>query len=509
LSVIRFITTFLGGKIPGGPWLLLILLGLFSITLWFVVRTSGMLEPWRVRQILVQGWATLIVGYFILWSVTKPESLPPTLLVTPFVDQTNEGWIGEALADCIGERLAFVGSDVHWIPWEVCPPLESELSVDSVWVQVKKMQPAFAVWGSVRGRADSMRVELHSARTSWGRTVRFSPVKRLFRSFDEAAASVVELTRTTTRIPWHAGKSPSITDRSIKALEKYYGARRQLRKGKWESAQQLAAQAIAIDSTWSEPWSLKAISIEHSDNAPEQAVIAYTKALELDSTNISNWRHYVSYAIRGHHWDLADSCLRAAYRLQRKNPVTLFLLSHLRESRVQSIANMTPEQALELALRLHPGYLDVRLKLARDYYDHGNLRKCRMTVRDGLDLYPTSWELWELLSNVSVREKKFNTARIAIRRSMQLGGDRPSIWYNAGLVYFYLDSLSQAMTFLSRSVAVSGSSNGYYLLGRCAERQGDSTAAIEYYRQCVDWSTGDSDVAAEEARRKIGIVSRK
>jgi len=482
---------------------------MFTIILWFVVRTSGMIEPRRVRQILVQGWAILIVGYFVVWTVTKPEALPKTLLVTPFADQTVEGWIGEALADAVGERLAYADSEVHLIPWEVCPSFESDLGADSIWVQVKKLQPTFAVWGSVWGRADSLWMEFYGARTSWGRTVRFSPYKRRYKSLDEAAAGVVELTKTATLIPWHGSESRVVRSRPIEALGKYYSAKRQLRRGRWEAAQDLAAQAIAIDSTWSEAWALEGVAIEHAGEAPAQAVSVYVKALEIDSSDISNWHYYATYAIRRHQWDLAANCLKAAYHLQRKNPVTLFLLSHLRESRVVSISNLSSEQALELALRLHPGYLDARLKLVRNYCDQGNLRKSRRLIQAGLDLYPVSWELWELLSNVDIREKKFGNALTAIRRSIQLGDDRPSILYNAGLVYFYLDSLSQARSFLTQSAALGATSNGYYLLGRCAERQGDSTAARGYYRKCIERATGDDDEVVREARKKIGIESQE
>ena len=117
---------------------------------------------------------------------------------------------------------------------------------------------------------------------------------------------------------------------------------------------------------------------------------------------------------------------------------------------------------------------------------------------------PDSWELRELLSNIHVRQGKLASALMEIQRAYYLIGDHPNVLYNMGLIYFHMDSLTQAREILSHSVDIQASSDAYYLLGQCAEKQGDSTAALYYYQQCTLLSTGQDDRSALEASKKIG-----
>ena len=483
--------------------MLIILLGMFTFILWFVVRTSGLIEPRRARHILIQGWTVLIVLYFVAWMVTKPQPLPKTLLVPPFATQMSEPWIGEALSDQLGQHLAYSSFGVLQLPWDVCPQIKQGIPSDSMWMIIKKLQPTFAVWGMVRGQPDSLWVESDYARTKWGRTVRFSAHKRRYSSINEAANEIAELARNAALIRKREHGHEIVNVHPVPALRKYYLAKEQLASDNPRVALELARQAIAVDSSWSNAWALVGIAEGQIDDSSSDPMVAFHKAVLLDSTDLFAWQQLARFAILAHHWSLADSSLRKAYRLQRRNPVTLYLISHLRKDRAVSICNMTPQQAAELALAVHPGYLNARLMVAQNYYDIGDLGDCRTITRKGIDLYPNSWELWHMLSSLDIRQGKLQDALSEIKRSIKLSANNPDVLYNAGLVYFYLDSLRQAESFLQRSVRVKASSDAYYMLGQCAERQGDSTQATSYYRESVEAVSGKDDRSAQEAAKKI------
>ena len=502
MTILRFIYSFLRGNIPGGPWVLLFLLGMFTFILWYIVQTSGLLERQRARHILIQGWIILIVGYFIIWMATKPEPLPKTLLVTPFADETQEKWIGEAMADQLGERLWLSNKRILWLPWEVCQNICYDLPPDSTWKIIKEIQPTFAIWGKLWGREDSLWVESHYARTRLGRTLHFPEHIRRYKTIEDAVSVLADLTRTSTLIP-QLTESNQPTDFPTSAMRYHYAGLRQFRKGRHNVALDLAMQAINIDSTWDKPWCLVGRCWDVLEDSSARAMYAFRRAIELDSSDVDNWQNLAKCSIRRGQWDNAERSLKIAYQLKRKNPITLFLMSHMNKDRLARFSNLTPDQALEKAVALHPSYQEARLKLARNYYAVGNLRKCKKLVQDGLELYPQSWEFWQILSNIDIRLGKLDQALEEIRLSLIIAGDHPSVLYNVGLVYFHLDSLKQAKEYLSRSAEIGASSDTYYLLGQCTERQGDSTAALFYYQMCVQSASGSDDRSAQEANKKI------
>jgi tetratricopeptide (TPR) repeat protein len=482
---------------------------MFTFILWFVVRTSGLIERRRARHLLFQGWTILIALYFITWMVTKPAPLPKTLLITPFATQMSEPWIGEALGDKLGEQLASSSFGLLELPWEVCPQIRQSIPPDSMWLIIKRLQPTIAVWGIVRGRPDSLWVESHYAKTKWGRTVRFAPNTRRYSTMEDAAIGVAELAKNAALIRQRDVDVPKSADHPIEAQRKYYLARERLRSNSPESALELAREAIALDSKWTDAWLVAAISEVEGDDTLFNPIDAFRKAISLDSLNLAAWQQLARYAILNHRWNLADSSLKKAYHLGHKNPVTLYLISHLNMNRALSISKMTPNRAAELALAIHPGYLNARLMVAQYYYSIGDLRKCRSVTRRGLETNPNSWELWQMQSNLDLHEGKFQSALTAIKEARQLGGDHPDILYNIGITYFYLDSLPQSKAYLTQSVQLKASSDAYYLLGQCAERQGDSSQAALYYQKSVESSTGSDDRSAQEAAKKVRAFIRQ
>ena len=338
--------------------------------------------------------------------------------------------------------------------------------------------------------------------------MRFSEHKRRHKSIEDAAALLADLTRTSTLIP-QLRESAQSAELPTSAMRYHYAGLRQFRKGRHNVALDLAMQAINIDSTWDEPWCLAGRCWDVLEDSSARAMYAFRRALELDSSDVDNWQNLAKCSIRRGQWDNAERSLKIAFQLKRNNPITLFLMSHMNEDRLAKFSNLTPDQALEKAVALHPAYHEARLRLARRYYAIGNLRKCKKLVQDGLELYPQSWEFWRILSNINVRLGKLDQALEEIRQSLTIVGDHPNVLYNVGLVYFHLDSLDQAKAYLNRSAEIRASSDTYYLLGHCAEKQGDSTAALSYYQMCVQSASDSDDRSAQEANKKILEAKRR
>jgi tetratricopeptide (TPR) repeat protein len=108
------------------------------------------------------------------------------------------------------------------------------------------------------------------------------------------------------------------------------------------------------------------------------------------------------------------------------------------------------------------------------------------------------------MSHIHLGKRQF--AIKEIQQSLVLSDDNPAVLYNAGYIFMTIDSLDLAKEYLLKSVKAHGNSDGYYLLGLCAEQQGDTTDALHYYQLSSAASTGENDKSAREAAKKVTIL---
>lgn len=500
MAVFQFIYSLLRGNIPGGPIILLILLGMFSFVLWFVVKTSGILEAHRGRSILFRGWIILIAGYIVLWLVTKPPPLPKTLLVAPFNDQTTERWIGEALTDQLGQHLSQQSRKLLWLPNDAIPQLHSQSNPDSTWEIIRKLKPSYAVWGKIWGRHDSLWVELHYARTRLGATVRYSSDKRRYISLHDAIKGMINLAQNSAHIPRKLNAEYRPEAHNLPALAKLYQSQGYYSNGYYDSALEFASLAVNVDSTLDDAWRIAGNCLSETDDTLSRAISAYRKAVFLDSSDVRNWQALARHSIRHQNWNRAETALKVAYKLGARNPVTLFLLSHFSEQRLQNICPYTTQETLEKAIRICPGYTQARLKLAKLYYENRDLHKCNGILDEGLTIDPHAWELWELKATTHLNLGDLNRAKLTIEKAANITSIEPTIYYNLGLIQYRLGHSDEAATALERSIKLAENPDAYYLLGLCAEQQNDTSAAIQYYQSCIVSVSDNDNPCAQEAK---------
>ncbi len=480
---------------------------MFSFVLWFVVRTSGIVEPQRGRRLLFRGWIILIAGYLVLWLVTRPPPLPKTLLVAPFNDQTTEGWIGEALTDQLGEHLSRQSRKLLWLPNEAIPQLHSQFEPDSTWEIVRKLKPSYAVWGKIWGRQDSLWVEMHYARTRLGAVVRYSHDKRWYKSFHDAVAGIISLAQNSAQIPKRSNAEYKPKPYPIPVLAKLYQSHGFYRNGNTDLALEYALQAIDIDRTLDDAWRIVGNCWSEVNDTLPHAVSAFRKAVLFDSSDIRNWQDLALHSIQCRNWNRAETALKIAYTLSASNPITLYLISHFSEERSQNICTFTTQEALEKAVRICPGYNQARLKWAKDVYNSHDFRKCLNILRKGLILDPESWEMWELLALTRIKLGELDQALEAIEKAADLTNTESSIYYNLGLIQYRLGNINDAVSSLEQSTKLTDNPDAYYLLGKYAEQQRDTIAAIQYYQNCIASAVDDDNPSAREAMNRLREVT--
>lgn len=507
MAIIHYIVLLIHGNVPGGAWLLVFLLGVFTFIIWYVVRTSGLLERQKARRLLIRGWIILIAVYVIVWLATRPVPMPKTVLVVPFADYTSEGWLGEAVADEVAENLIRSNVYLQRLSWDLCPLFGRGLPADSVWAVIQKIKPSYAIWGTMKGNKDSLVVKAYYSRTRWGRAVRFSESMQHFHSVYQAGVTISEVARRTALIPKQVTTGYFPKERPFLAMQYLYSSRKKFRDGNMASALDLAVKAVGQDTSWDDSWRMVGQCWDLLDDSNAQGVHAIQEAICLDSADVRNWHCLARYAIRRQQWDYAENALKTATHLKQRSPTTLFLLSHLHPDRLQHFRGLTPEEALRRAVVIYPGFEEARIKYAWMLYGKGDYQDCERVVEEGLGLDDASWELWEVLALTHFHQAKRAAAVEEIQKSVALSDSNSSALYNAGYLYFGLGRLDQAKECLTLSAALKGNSDTYYLLGQCAEQQGDTAGAIHYYQLSSAAPSGDDNRSAEEAvKRATGLV---
>jgi Tfp pilus assembly protein PilF len=156
---------------------------------------------------------------------------------------------------------------------------------------------------------------------------------------------------------------------------------------------------------------------------------------------------------------------------------------------------------LEKAIRICPGYTQPRLKLARLYYENSDLQKCLGFLNEGLTIDQHSWEMWELLAVIQLNLGYPDRAKAAIEEAATLTRKEPTVYYNLGLIQYRLGNFYEAAEALEQSIKLTKNPDAYYLLGLCAEQRNDTSAAIQYYQNCIVSATDYDNSCAQEAKK--------
>ena len=302
---------------------------------------------------------------------------------------------------------------------------------------------------------------------------------------------------------------------SIQALNYYIKGYRLFLEGNYPTALDNLSDAISIDSSFAEAYSLSARShfamgVEKRLKNASDAIFDFkktkyflTKAIRLDSTNDDNYRLMGEYYIYNERWSQADIMLHKAFKLNRNNHKIYIPLSNLHNFRYKSLGFRNEEQLFNRSVYINPffekGYL-----LLSDYLLFQNKRTQAVKILEKfLSINPNSVPALMALGKIYIVRNEMSNIKDVFNKVIELDPDHSDAYYNLGILYYNSNDYKNASRLFNRAIAIDNHLNSYLYLAYISELEGDLDKAIEYLRKRVHFKTGSDDEFAEEARKHL------
>lgn len=205
------------------------------------------------------------------------------------------------------------------------------------------------------------------------------------------------------------------------------------RAGRLEEASTAAREARAEPPEWTDPWSQEANEYR---------------------TGYANLRKYAEWLVSNGRFDEAIIQLE---RLQREQGEDAALLNMLGVARVATGKTEHGLRTLRRGIALDPGYVPIRLNLARAYLrtagqSRRTLENALEAVRDSLAIEPNSGEAQELEATTLQSLGRIEDAIAAYHRAYELDSRHPTALLAAGVLELHAERWADAEATFRRAI---------------------------------------------------------
>jgi tetratricopeptide (TPR) repeat protein len=518
--------SFLSGNVPGGIFILTVILFVINLTLYFLVKKSGLFAEPVYRKKLFQFNLPVVILYISLWIALKPPVLPPSVLIVPFQKGDT---IDFALTEALEEQVASRISDHYRLhPWEWF-----YLSAD----QDSFNQPAYR--NSLAGRlkigmiisgniivqenSGQVRFEIYSSDRHIQSTVTFASypqvVQLLMAELEQKTDLVDNERQKSMRIP--PVDYETLCRAKLAYLNKEYARARQILAGDGDSLYQshrLQARCLLQE------WILNKKIEKYSMPFSQEEVHPFFRQIE---------RLLLPYSIRGEDtaeinlilgqmylyrqdFETASICLKKAFIQNRYDSRIFYYLSFLLAERLEEMGYKSRAEVLERSVELDPGYVDAILELSNYLYGQSSgspsalgTRRALEILESFLSINPYKPQILIVLGKIYLQTKEVQRAIGLFERVLVLEPGSADNYYNLGICYFNNKEYQKAQGFFEQAIRKGDHLDSYLYMGAIYRLQEDLEKALFYYRERVKRKTGDDDYYAREAMKGIRLILEK
>jgi tetratricopeptide (TPR) repeat protein len=182
-------------------------------------------------------------------------------------------------------------------------------------------------------------------------------------------------------------------------------------------------------------------------------------------------------------WGEAENALNVALLVHPENLDAVLLLATLYENRGDAAA---AESGYTKVLERRPDALDALFGLARIRERRGRLPEAEEALREATRVHPRRWESWQNLGVLLLHLNRLDDAEAALRRAAGLA-DASVAAPNAGLAEVFLAQgrVSAAMVEAERAVRLAPTAYHLFLRGRCYYELGQLDRAEQDFQRAV------------------------
>jgi len=216
-----------------------------------------------------------------------------------------------------------------------------------------------------------------------------------------------------------------------------------------------------------------------------------------------SYRLQGEFFIQQETWGDAERSLKRALELDPNDYQTYVDFTWLHPDRYRDLGFANSEDLLSRAIFLNPLAIEAYLLLGDYYQSHHDVPKAIQTYQVVLEFKPNDPKVLLALGKLYLSQQRFNKAASLYREILGRDSTRADVLYNLGVTYFLQGSLDTAMAYFRQATVDDRFPDAYLYLGYIAEKRGDRSKAIEYFRKRIEYAQGPDDTFAEEARKQL------
>ena len=229
----------------------------------------------------------------------------------------------------------------------------------------------------------------------------------------------------------------------------------------------------------------------------DEALVEYYQALHFDSTSATIYRTIgQNYMLLGH-YEMAESMLKKALRLDRNNPRTLNLLV---ECALRQGDNEKAARYLQAYLKLRPYDREARQMLLLLYQQKGDLNALRAQYKTMLRLYGAQKDVLMKLVQIDIKDNKFDAAARTARALLKLDSTDSRSYFLLGLIKEQKMQTDSAQYYYARALKFKPAfSQALERLAFLFQTQKKWAALVPYLKRAIQ-----ADSTYEQGRLMLG-----
>ena len=496
---------YLSGNIPGGIYLLSVVIAAFIIIWWLIWWGTRF---WK-KSHLFKGWVigiiAILVIYVVAWKRSHPLPLPIRVIVleAECVDP-QENWYCMGFADAIQCRLSasprhFVLQRRELIPLLAKIPFE-ENAIDSIavslsisWVVLVQPSSDGKIFVTVKKRTDS----------SFKTVAEWSVSAFSFRKEASRITGEVERALGDNTPPRGSfGLPGSLPDSAFAEFYRAVGLRK---IGEYDSAASVFEDLTLAYPEWYRPYQeLARTRLEYyASYYKDEIHTALLNALEIEPADPESYVLLAQYFLRFKDWYEAESALKLAMNVTLDDPRIFFYLSRLWRGRLEDLPYSDKDELKRIALHMCPGFEEARLALAASLRDQLDRYTAVAVLEDGLAIDPNSVPLLlSLAANLLEMDRNDQAAEVC-HRILELEPGHTGALYNLGIAHLYMKDYDRAIALLDSSYKLGGTVENLYYLGVAYQDKRDWETAIKYFQMRMIRPQSTHDPVSVSARERI------
>jgi len=509
---------FLSGSVPGGIFILLIVLLIVNLTIHFIRRTGLSNKRSAVRNQITFSFAALAV-YVSLWLVLRPPQPPVRVIVMPAVTSQNQVeltagtfYLAEVLQRISGDNF---NPKYLWHRWQWLFETVGSDSADdyTIWKRAAlAMKPGILI-EQIRGSNQKILIHnLENERVSTREYELNSLSSEAIHSFIRSINQEFKFFRTQTVQP----ELPDTIcmDARISLLSRNPDeALRQIGNREDIEADILKAAAYVNKGLKQKIDRAKAafVPTENDDFIRAKQILARIIREKSDTPEVALLLARMS--LREGDFQGMDIYLKKALSDDVTDSRAYFLLSYLLPARLEELGYKTRPEILHRAVFFDPGYRDAVYELANEYYNTGTgtpgglgTTSALEVITNFLKIKSGDPQILSLLGSIYLRIQKFDEALALFKELNERYPDDADTYYNMGIAYFMQKNYATALTYFEKAIAMNEHLDSFLYAGLTCRMQGNRDKALFYYRERVKRKTGDDDRYAREAMSGIRII---